>query len=76
MLRLRETEVRTNKWWLEYISEEIQNGEKLTKPDVNTNLINAITPNDVKQNAQMYLDGHNLIKLILLPEKAFSPTKN
>ena len=72
LLRLRETEVRTNEWWLGYISEQIQNEEKLTKPDVNTDLINAVTQNDVKQNAGIYLDNHNLIKLILLPEKGIS----
>jgi zinc protease len=72
MLRLRETEVRTNEWWLGYISGQIQNEEKLTKPDVNTGLINAVTPNDVKQIAGRYLDGHNLIKLILLPEHVIS----
>jgi zinc protease len=69
ILRLRETDIRTNEWWLGYISGQIQNEEKLTKPDVNTGLINAVTPNDVKQIAGKYLDGHNLIKLILLPEK-------
>jgi len=72
MLRLRETEVRTNEWWLGYISGQIQNDEKLTIPDVNTGLINAVTPNDVKQIAGRYLDGHNLIKLILLPEHVIS----
>jgi type I restriction enzyme M protein len=35
-------------------------------------LINAVTPNDVKQIAGRYLDGHNLIKLILLPEHVIS----
>jgi zinc protease len=69
VLRMRETEVRTNEWWLGYISGQIQNEEKLTKPDVNTGLINAVTQNDVKRIAGKYLDGHNLIQLILLPEK-------
>jgi zinc protease len=72
MLRLRETEVRTNEWWLGYISGQIQNEEKLTIPDVNTGIINAVTPNDVKKIAEKYLDGHNLIKLILLPEHVIS----
>ncbi|MFS2189748.1 M16 family metallopeptidase [Mucilaginibacter sp. Mucisp84] len=69
-LRSQETEVKTNEWWLGYISDKVQNEEHLEDPRIYTGLINTVKPTDIKNLAVKYLNGENFIKLILLPESS------
>ncbi|XHR97298.1 insulinase family protein [Mucilaginibacter sp. UC70_90] len=69
-LRSQETEVKTNEWWLGYISDKVQNEEHLKDPRIYTGLINTVKPTDIKNLAVKYLNGENFIKLILLPESS------
>ncbi|WP_295801638.1 insulinase family protein [Mucilaginibacter sp.] len=68
--RTIETSLKTNGFWLGYLSSQLQNQEKLNQIDDYTKQLNLITPADVKAMANKYLTGKNYIKLVLLPEKA------
>jgi zinc protease len=68
-----ETALKTNGFWLNYLSAQLQNDEKLDQVDNYTKQLNTITPNDVKKMADKYLKGKNYIKLVLLPETAAQP---
>ncbi|GAA4312492.1 insulinase family protein [Mucilaginibacter gynuensis] len=65
-----ETAVKTNGFWLGYLSSQLQNKEDLNQIDTYIQQLNTITPADVKDVAGKYLSGKNYIKLVLLPQKA------
>ena len=66
--RAVETALKTNDFWLGYLTGQLQNQENLDQIDNYTKQLNAITPGDVKDMANKCLSGKNYIKLILLPE--------
>jgi zinc protease len=66
--RTTETALKTNGFWLGYLTGQLQNQESLDQIDGYSKQLNAITPADVKEMAVKYLSGKNFIKLILLPE--------
>lgn len=66
--RTMETALKTNGFWLNYLTGQLQNKEDLNQVDSYTKQINAITPKDVQDMANKYLSGKNYIKLVLLPE--------
>ena len=66
--RTMETALKTNRFWLGYLTGQLQNQESLDQIDNYSKQLNAITPADVKEMAVKYLSGKNFIKLILLPE--------
>jgi len=63
-----ETSLKTNNFWLSYLSGQIQNQEKLDQIDNYSATLNQITVADVKEVANKYLSDKNFIKLVLLPE--------
>jgi zinc protease len=65
----RETELKTNNFWLGYISDQLENKESLDQLDTYNHIIDAVTPADLKKAADSYLSGKNYIRLVLLPEK-------
>ncbi len=73
-LRVHETELRNNDWWLNYI-----NGQNMDKEDIHQlNNFNAeldkVTTPGLKQMAAKYLNGSNFIRLVLLPETNPKPS--
>ena len=66
--RTIETALKTNGFWLNYLTGQLQNKENLNQIDSYSKHINAITPNDVRDMANKCLSGKNYIKLLLLPE--------
>jgi zinc protease len=66
--RSLETALKTNGFWLNYLSGQLQNQEKLDQVDNYSATLNQITVADIKEVANKYLGGKNFIKLVLLPE--------
>jgi len=68
--RSAETIFKTNDFWLNYLSDQLQNQEPLISMDEHIRQIKAITPAEVKAVAAKYLNGKNVITLELLPADA------
>ena len=66
--RTIEIALKTNGFWLGYLTGQLQNKEDLDQIDSYSKQLSTLTPNDVKDMANKYLSGKNYIKLILLPE--------
>lgn len=64
-----ETGMKTNGFWLNYISGQYQSDGKLDQVFKFDNLLKSITSNDIKKAASKYLTTKNFIELILLPEE-------
>jgi zinc protease len=64
-----ETQVKTNAFWLGYITNQLQDKENLNQIKGYTGLLDKVTPGDLKQMADTYLSGNNYIQVVLLPEK-------
>jgi len=65
-----ETQLRTNAFWEAYLVGQLQDGEPLDELDRYAALRDRVSVTDLKEMAGKYLDGHNLIRLVLLPEPA------
>ena len=63
-----ETQLKTNGFWLGYIGGQLQNNEDLDQVKRYNNLLDDVTPADLKEMADKYLTGDNYIRLALLPE--------
>ena len=68
-VRSHETAVKSNGWWLGYLSSQLQNGEALDQLNDYDATLQSITKESLKKMAQKYLSGKNYIRLVLLPEK-------
>jgi zinc protease len=66
--RSRETEVKTNKFWLSFLSGNLQNNDPLTGLDNFNSDLETVTTENLKRTAQKYLSGKNYIRFVLLPE--------
>jgi zinc protease len=67
--RTRETDLKSNIWWMSYLVENLENQEDLHEVnDYDTNL-SKVSQESVKTTANKYLSGKNYIRLVLLPEK-------
>jgi len=64
----RETAVGTNGYWLNYISNCLQNGEEFGMMNAYPGLLHGISSETVSKSARKYLSGTNLLRFILLPE--------
>lgn len=64
-----ETELKTNKFWLAYLSSQLQNNEPLDEINREADLRGQVGPEVLRQLAAKYLKGDNLIRLVLLPEE-------
>lgn len=67
----RDTEVqlKQNGFWLGYISGQNENNEPLNEVLHYTDDLKKVTVKSTQETAEKYLNGKNLVKLILLPEK-------
>jgi zinc protease len=66
--RVFETNVRTNAYWLSYISFRLQNGEDMSLYKSFNNRLEGVTRESIRQLANDCLNGNNYIKAVLLPE--------
>lgn len=66
--RRRETEIKTNAWWLNYISGQVQNNDDLNQIQSYASEQKSLTPESIKESAENYLSGKNFIRMVLLPE--------
>jgi zinc protease len=64
-----EPQLKTNNFWLGYLSEQLQNQGPLDEINHYEGLLDNVTPGDVKTMAGKYLSGENYIRLVLMPEK-------
>jgi zinc protease len=65
----RETQLKTNNWWMGYLNGQLENGEDLHQLDGYSPIVDGITPAGLKEAAVKYLSGDNYIRLELLPVK-------
>ncbi|MBS1663044.1 MAG: insulinase family protein [Bacteroidetes bacterium] len=64
----RETQLHSNRWWLGYLTRQLENGEDLHQFETYDSARDRITVEDLKTAANKYLDGKNYIRLQLMPE--------
>jgi zinc protease len=64
-----ETSLKSNNFWVSYLSGQLQNKEDINQIDNYFKWLNTITTADVKNAASKYITGKNYIKLVLMPEK-------
>lgn len=63
-------QLKTNGFWLNYLSAQLQNQENLDEVNKYNSLLDVVKPDDVKTMAAKYLSGNNYIRLVLTPETA------
>jgi zinc protease len=64
----RETQLKTNKFWLNYLQGQIANGKPLDEIEGYDRAADAVTADSLKGAAKLWLSGKNYIKLELLPQ--------
>jgi len=65
---LNETLLKTNSFWLGYLTDQLKNKEDLNQVNDYNVLLNKVTPVELKEMAAKCLSGDNYIRLVLLPE--------
>jgi zinc protease len=68
-----ETQLKTNPFWLAYLSGQLQNRDDLQEVDNTNALLDQVTPAGLKEMGNLYLGGANYIRLVLLPESSAKP---
>jgi zinc protease len=68
-VRQRELDVNENSWWLNYLADKLQSGEKTDAYTNDQIFIKETTPVVLKDMARKYLMNGNFIKIILMPGK-------
>lgn len=66
--RTTETQLKENGFWLNYINNQLQNEEDPKQVLTYLSSLKELTPAALKEAANKYLSGNNLIRLVLLPE--------
>ena len=69
----RETTVRTNGYWLNYLLAQLGNGEPLGQMNDYLPLLGRLTTGDLRDFASRYVGDKNYIRLVLMPEAARPP---
>ncbi|MCC8426476.1 pitrilysin family protein [Mucilaginibacter sp. UR6-11] len=64
-----EPQLKTNGFWLGYISGQLQNHDDLGQVSHYEQLLDEVKVTDIRDTALKYLSGSNYIRLVLLPEK-------
>jgi len=72
-IRSSEVQLRQNIFWAGYLASGAQNHEDPHRILRHVKDLNTVTVQSTKDAANKYLSGSNLIKLILVPEKAAAP---
>ena len=65
----RETEVKENKFWLNYIKGRTFNGDNLLSFDEYKAIIKTITKKDLQKAAKSYFNPKHYVKVVLKPEE-------
>ncbi len=68
-MRARETALKTNTWWLDYLVTSLQEQTDLHEMSSYDRDLSKVNPASLKVIADKYLSGKNFIRLVLLPEK-------
>ncbi|MFA7107235.1 MAG: insulinase family protein, partial [Candidatus Izemoplasmatales bacterium] len=68
MLRKRETDVKTNRFWLSKISESEFNGEPLSVNEFEAK-VKAVTSKQIQETAQKLINKDHSVRVVLYPEK-------
>lgn len=63
-----EVELKTNAFWLQYLTNQLQNGDAPDQIDQYSVLLDRVSTSTVRAAANQYLNGENYIRLELLPE--------
>jgi zinc protease len=66
--RIRETQLKTNNFWLNYLSGQLQNQEDILQFEHDGQIMNEIDQSKLKKATQQYLIGDNFLRFVLLPE--------
>jgi zinc protease len=66
---LRETQLKTNAFWLSYLSGTLQDQDNPDELNSYPQIRDSLSVEQIKKAAQQYLSGDNYIRLVLLPEK-------
>jgi zinc protease len=66
--RQYEVHLRDNEFWLNWLSDQYENGDDPLRLLQYQSLIKQVTPSSVKVAANLYLNENNFIKLLLMPE--------
>ncbi|WP_411274563.1 M16 family metallopeptidase [Daejeonella sp.] len=66
--RTTETQLKDNGFWLNYLSNQLQNEEDPKQVLTYLSSLKELTPAALKTAANTYLSGNNYIRLVLLPE--------
>jgi len=67
-----EPQLKTNAFWLSYLTGQLQTDENLDQVNHYNELLDSVKPGEVKTMARKYLSGDNYIKLVLLPETSIA----
>jgi zinc protease len=62
-------QIKTNRFWLSYLNQQIQENESFDKVNRMESVLNEISLNKIKELGTKYLTGENKIRVVLLPEK-------
>ena len=73
--RSTEVQLKENPFWAGHLTSSSQNQENPDNILRHVSNLSGVTPQSTKDAANKYLSGNNLIKFILLPEKAAEPAK-
>jgi len=65
----RELQLKSNGWWLGYISGQIENGNDLRLVEKHEQLVGGESVSDLQQAAAKFLSGENFIRFELRPEE-------
>lgn len=68
MLRKRETDVKTNRFWLNRISESNFNGDPLSVNEFEAK-VKAVTSKEIQATTQKYINKDHHVRAVLYPEK-------
>jgi zinc protease len=63
----RETQLRTNHFWIRYLDGQLQNNESLGEVNDYKALLDGVNPGQLKETAKQYLSGDNYIRMVWLP---------
>jgi zinc protease len=66
----QETMLKSNEFWLDYLTRQLQNNEALNDYLRYADLLKTVTPDSIKTAAARYLDERNYVKFVLLPENS------
>jgi zinc protease len=66
----RGLQLKENSWWLNYISDQIQNKDDLHQLNGDEKTIGEFNQSNLKDFAKKYIRDENFIRFVLLPEEA------